>query len=82
MSTPSNLLVRTSALLLLTVLVGRVQATDDTALVSRQSDASGGAAGNSDSTEAAVSDDGRYVAFTSSASNLGTPLGPAIAIPA
>ncbi len=44
--------------------------TGVTTLVSRATSAAGGAAGNGDSTEPVISTDGRYVAFTSTASNL------------
>ena len=48
----------------------RDTAANTTTLVSRASNASGGAAGNGDSTEPVISPDGRYVAFTSAATNL------------
>lgn len=48
----------------------RNTATGITYLVSRATNAAGGAAGNGDSTEPVISTDGRYVAFTSTASNL------------
>lgn len=48
----------------------RNTATGITYLVSRATNAAGGAAGNGNSTEPVISTDGRYVAFTSTASNL------------
>lgn len=48
----------------------RNTATGMTYLVSRATAAAGGAAGNSDSAEPAISTDGRYVAFSSTATNL------------
>jgi Tol biopolymer transport system component len=48
----------------------RDRKTNKTVLVSRQSEAAGGAGANGFSSDPAVSADGRFVAFTSSASNL------------
>lgn len=48
----------------------RDTATGLTTLVSRANAVSGGAPGNGDSTEPVISSDGRYVAFTSTATNL------------
>ncbi len=45
--------------------------TGTTTLVSRQSDADGGAGANGDSDDPVISGNGRFVAFTSDASNLG-----------
>jgi Tol biopolymer transport system component len=55
-------------------------APDDVTLVSRQSDAAGGAAADNESTQPDISANGRYVVFTSNAQNLGpTPTCPAAA---
>jgi Tol biopolymer transport system component len=48
----------------------RDRATDTTTLVSRQSAGQGGAGGNEDSFDAAISADGGFVAFSSEADNL------------
>src|SRR5690606_8052939 len=46
-----------------------------TELVSRQSEADGGAVGNEDASNPSISRNGRFVAFETTAGNLGGPLG-------
>ena len=74
-----NHAIRWHAVAALTVLAGLLAvgavaqaAKDETTLVSRQSDADGGVGGDGSSIEAAISPDGRYISFESTADNLST----------